>query len=603
MSSSVKNSKGSLLRLTSWATGYAVRRKGPLASVGTSMLFKTGLDLLKPWPMVFLVDYVLGGKILPTSAASWLHLLPGTGSANGLILWTAAATVLLFLLSWAAGLWNSIASINLGQRAIYDLAGDLFARLQSLSLRFHTSSSVGDNIRRVTADCASVSVIIKDALLPVITAVISLISMFLIMWRVDAGLALLSMAVIPVMALIFRLYAQPMMQRSYEQQEIESRIYETVEQTFSAIPAVQAFGREPLNEARFTSAVNDSLQATLRTTRVQVQFKILIGLTTALGTAAVLWLGGHHALQGELKIGAILLFLSYLAAFYTPLESIMYSSSTLQAAAGSAWRVWEIFEMVPEIADKPGAVKMPPIRGEIRFENVTFGYERERPVLRNLSLHVQPGQTIALVGPTGAGKSSMVSLLPRFFDPWSGRVLIDGMDLRDVQVKSLRHQIALVLQEPFAFPQTIAENIAYGRPDATRQEIIEAAQAANAHEFILRLPKKYESVVGERGATLSGGERQRLSIARALLKNAPILILDEPTSALDAETEQSMMQALKRLTAHRTTFIIAHRLSTIRHADKIVVLKEGVIAETGTHSELLSKEGMYAEYCRLQFKS
>ncbi|HEY0456957.1 MAG TPA: ABC transporter ATP-binding protein [Verrucomicrobiae bacterium] len=599
----MKNSRGGLLRLTSWATGYAVRRKGPLASVGTSMLFKTGLDLLKPWPMVFLVDYVLGGKILPTSAASWLHLLPGTGSANGLILWTAAATVLLFLLSWAAGLWNSIASINLGQRAIYDLAGDLFARLQSLSLRFHTSSSVGDNIRRVTADCASVSVIIKDALLPVITAVISLISMFLIMWRVDAGLALLSMAVIPVMALIFRLYAQPMMQRSYEQQEIESRIYETVEQTFSAIPAVQAFGREPLNEARFTSAVNDSLQATLRTTRVQVQFKILIGLTTALGTAAVLWLGGHHALQGELKIGAILLFLSYLAAFYTPLESIMYSSSTLQAAAGSAWRVWEIFEMVPEIADKPGAVKMPPIRGEIRFENVTFGYERERPVLRNLSLHVQPGQTIALVGPTGAGKSSMVSLLPRFFDPWSGRVLIDGMDLRDVQVKSLRHQIALVLQEPFAFPQTIAENIAYGRPDATRQEIIEAAQAANAHEFILRLPKKYESVVGERGATLSGGERQRLSIARALLKNAPILILDEPTSALDAETEQSMMQALKRLTAHRTTFIIAHRLSTIRHADKIVVLKEGVIAETGTHSELLSKEGMYAEYCRLQFKS
>jgi ATP-binding cassette subfamily B protein len=592
-----------VLRLCSWSFQYALRRKRALAGAVASMLAKTGLEVLKPWPMVFLVDYVLTGKAMPSDLSHVLQFLPGTGNSAGLILWSVTFTVLVFLLNWAAGLWNTLAGLSLGQRMIYDLAADLFARLQSLSLRFHTSKAVGDNIRRVTADCASVSVIIKDALLPVVASLISLAIMFAIMWRIDPGLTLLSLAVVPVMALAFRLYAGPMMTRSYEQQEIESRIYEMTEQTFSAMAVVQAFGREELNDARLRGTLSDALTATLATTRVQIHFKLLIGLASALGTAAILWFGARHALAGRLSVGEIILFLSYLASLYAPLAAIMYSSATIQSAAGSAWRVWEIFETVPEVTDKPGAKALGRAQGHVIFDDVSFGYEAGRSVLQGISLEAKPGEIIALVGPSGAGKSSLVSLLPRFFDPWSGRVLLDGQEISEAQLKSLRSQVALVLQEPFLFPQTIAENIAYGRPDATRAEIEAAAKAANAHEFIMRLPLRYETVIGERGASLSGGERQRISIARALLKDAPILILDEPTSALDAETETALMEALTRLMTERTTFIIAHRLSTIRHAHRIVVLHEGRIVETGTRSELLAKNGMYAEFFRLQFGS
>jgi ATP-binding cassette subfamily B protein/subfamily B ATP-binding cassette protein MsbA len=595
------NSKKGMLNLCLWALSYAVHRWVPLAGVVITMLLKVGLDVLKPWPMVFLVDHVLQTKAMPAWMSHIVGWLPGELTKTQLVGWSVAATVSIFLLSWAIGLVNAYANISLGQRIVYDLASDLFATLQQLSLRFHASKSVGDNIRRVTADCACVSTIVKDALLPVISSVVAVAAMFNILWHIDAKLALLSLAVVPYMLAVLGYYAQPMLEFSYQQQEEEARIYEIVEQTFSAMPVIQAFGREDLNDRRFAQATDATLASTLSLTKLQLRFKVLMGLASAVGTAGILWLGARHALDGTMTIGTILLFLSYLASLYDPLSTVMYTSATIQAAAGSARRVREVLDAERVVADKSGAVKLTSMRGQVKIENVTFGYEPNRPVLRNLSLTVEPGETVALVGTTGAGKSTLVSLVPRFFDPWEGRVTIDGHDVREVQLKSLRENVAIVLQEPFLFPLTIAENIAYSRPHATMAEIEAAARAANAHEFIARLPEGYHTVIGERGATLSGGERQRLSIARALLKNAPILILDEPTSALDAESESLLLEALDRLAKGRSTFIIAHRLSTIRRATRILVLKDGVIAESGSHEELIERGELYASLHQIQF--
>ncbi len=589
------------VRLCLWLLGYALRRRPALLALLLTMVLKIGLDVLTPWPMKVLVDHALGDTPLPDALARAAELLPGAATRESLLVWSVAATVALFLLGWALGLATAYANIAFGQRMIFDLAADLFGHLQRLSLRFHSRRPVGDSILRVTSDCDCVSTIVKDALLPVLASLFSLVAMFAIMWQMDAALTLLSLTVLPIMILSLRLYAGPMLERGYAQQEIEGRVYGIVEETLSAIPVVQAFGREDDSDRRFRASTCGTLDATLAMTSVQLQFKILLGLATAVGTAGILWVGARHVLEGSLTLGGIIVFLSYLGSLYGPLESLMYTPSTVQGAAGSAWRVMEILETEQEVTDTPGAPPLPPARGHIRLEHVSFGYEPDRPVLHDVSLEALPGQTVAIVGATGAGKSTLVSLVPRFFDPWSGRVTVDGHDVRTVQLKSLRSQVALVLQEPFLFPLTIAENIAYGRPNAPRDAIEAAAHAANAHRFITRLPEGYDTIIGERGATLSGGERQRLAIARALLKDAPILILDEPTSALDAETESQLLEALDRLMQGRTTLIIAHRLSTIRGADRIVALHDGQVVEEGTHADLLAQHGLYAHFHHLQF--
>jgi ATP-binding cassette subfamily B protein/subfamily B ATP-binding cassette protein MsbA len=402
------------------------------------------------------------------------------------------------------------------------------------------------------------------------------------------------------MAVAMLRYSGAMADRSYEQQEAEGRLYETVEQTLSGLPVVQAFAQEGAADRRLAADMDRIMRATIRMTWAQFHFKIALGAITALGAAAVFWVGAQHTFSGQLSVGTILVFLAYLSSLYSPLQDVSHGSSTVSEAVGSARRVVEVLDAPPDVVDRPGAVALGEVRGDVGFEELWFGYEPGRPVLRGVSFEARPGQVVAVVGPTGAGKSTLAGLLPRFFDPDRGSVLLDGRDLRDVRLETVRASVSLVLQESFLFPFSIAENIAYGRPGASPEEIEAAARAANAHEFVSQLPDGYDTLVGERGATLSGGERQRVAIARALLKDAPVLVLDEPTSALDAETERSLLGALERLMAGRTTLVIAHRLSTIRRADQILVLRAGEIIERGSHDELIALGGAYARMHAIQ---
>lgn len=587
-------------RLIAWLGRYAIRRWGGLLAVLGAMIGKIVLDLLKPWPMKVLVDNGLSARDLSPSLAALAALLPAADTREGLIAWSVAATVLLFLCAWALGVATTYANIGFGQRMVYDLATDLFSHLQRLSLRFHSRQSVGDSIRRVTTDCGCVSVIIKDAVLPVVAALVTLAAMFVVMWRMEPRLTLLSMLVAPWLALVLRRYMQPMLDRSYEQQEAEGGMYAVIERTLAALPVVQAFGREPASDRAFARSTDRVLHAAVASTLVGVKFKVLTALATGAGTAGIVWVGAQSVLDGRLTVGGLLVFLAYLAALYGPLEMLMYGPSATQAAAGSARRVLELLETRREVDDRPGARRIARLHGHVRIEGVTFGYDPERPILRNVSLEVRPGETVAIVGPTGAGKSTLAGLVPRFYDPWQGRITIDGIDVRDIELRSVRSNVALVLQEPFLFPMTIAENIAYARPSASRDDIEAAARAANAHAFIMRLPQGYDTVVGERGATLSGGERQRLSVARAILKDAPVLILDEPTSAVDAETEAALLEALQRLMRGRATIMIAHRMSTTANATRIAVLANGGIVEQGTPAELLHQGGLYQRYHSMQ---
>jgi ATP-binding cassette subfamily B protein/subfamily B ATP-binding cassette protein MsbA len=424
------------------------------------------------------------------------------------------------------------------------------------------------------------------------------------MAQVDGTLTLLAVVVAPFMIGASFLVGKPLRAAAKLKREIESRIQSHIQQTLTGIPVVQAFTQEDREHARFEQFADIAIRAQQRSTLVGSINSLSSGLITTLGAGLILWIGARHVLQGTLTVGGILLFLVYLGSLQTQMKVFANIYTALQGLNASADRVLEVLRAEPELTEKKTAhVFERRVRGEIEFQNVSFGYEPGREVLKNISLHIDAGETLAIVGPSGAGKTTLINLVPRFFDPWEGRVLLDGIDVRDVQIESLRQQVALVLQEPFLFGKhSIAENIGYAKPDASRQEIEAAARVANAHEFIQRLPQGYDTVLGERGATLSGGERQRLAIARAVLKDAPIVILDEPTSALDAQTEHSLLEALERLMEGRTTLIIAHRLSTVRRADRIVVLDAGRIVECGSHDELMADGSFYAHYHNIQFQ-
>lgn len=582
---------------------YARPELPRLSVVVAMMLGVVAIQVLKPWPLKLAVDHVL---LAPkeTPGVQWLAALPGASSATGLLAWLAAGTVLLFLAASGMGLVRAYVQARAGKAMIYGLGLDLFDHIQRLTITYHGRQRAGDLLQRVMRDSACVRDLVMGVYLPVMSMVATIVVMFAVMWRLDPDLALVAFLFALPLGLVGRRFYGPMTERKYKESALHGDIMAMAEQTLTSLPVVQAFGRESLEDSRFKQLTERTLRTFLRLTSTQLQFKFVGTAVAAVGTAVVLFVGARHVLEGSLTVGGLLVFLAYLASFYGPLTTLAFLSEGAAYSSAGARRVLEVLDAEEQVREAPGAraleARAPGAGGHVQLEGVTFGYETDRPVLREVTLEVRPGETLGLVGATGSGKSTLVSLIPRFFDPWEGRVLFDGTDVRDVKLSSLRDQVAVVLQEPFLLPLSVAENIAYGRPEARLEELVAAAEAAQADDFIRELPEGYDTVIGERGATLSGGQRQRLAIARALLKDAPVLILDEPTSALDAETEASLLDALDRLMEGRTTFVVAHRLSAIRRADRIAVLEGGCVVEQGSVEELLASRGRYHRLLQLQ---
>jgi len=557
-----------------------------------------GVELLKPWPLQIVIDYVLGGKTPPSAGllGQLLSLPPGV-----LLLFACVALVIVHFAAGALTLWHNYTTIRVGQSMVNDLRGDLYAHLQLLSLAYHGRQRVGDLMYRVTADSFAVQTMIMNGALPILSAVILLGGMLIVLFPMDPLLTMLALAIVPILFVLIATFNKKIVDVATEVRDLDSRVYSLVQWGMAAIKVVQAFTKEAEEHRRFMGASRDSLHATLRLYNWQTLYSGGVNVIIALGTAVVVYAGARAVMAGTLSIGQLIVFIAYLAQLYAPINQITQSWSLIAGARVGAARVFEVLDTEADL--KSGARQFPPegTQGAIAWHGVGFRYRPETPVLSDIDFAVPAGSTIAVVGPTGAGKSTLLGLLPRFFDPTRGTVTIDGIDIREFTLPSLRSQIAMVLQPPLIFPLSVADNIAYGRPGADHAAIEEAARAARIHETITGLPEGYQTVLGEAGAALSEGEKQRITIARALLRDAPILILDEPTSALDVATEALVMAAIETLMRGRTSFIIAHRLSTVRRCDRIIVLKDGAIAEQGNFAELVRRGGIFADYYRTQF--
>jgi ATP-binding cassette, subfamily B, bacterial len=538
-------------------------------------LMSTPVALLTPVPLKIAVDNVLGDEPLPSFMQP---MLPGfVADSKGMAFaLSVALIVIVALLAQLRGIGTSILRTYAGEKVVIDFRTRLFRHAQRLSLSYHDSRGTSDSIYRIQYDALAVQWIAVEGVIPFITSIVTLVGMIYVTALIDFQLALVALAISPLLFLVLRIYGRRLRKGWRGQKQLESSSLKVVQETLGGIRVVKAFGQEDRERERFTGKASETLRAKIRLSLQEGGLGSMVGLIIAAGQAAVLFIGVRNVQAGTLTLGDLLVVMGYLTQLYRPLESMSKKVGDLQGSLASAERTFTLLDQTPEVNEKPNAIPLSRAKGAVSFRNVSFAYDGDdTPVLQNISFEVDPGTQVGISGATGAGKTTLVSLLTRFYDPTSGRITLDGIDLRDYKLADLRNQFAIVLQEPILFSTSIAENIAYANLDATSEEIMAAARAANAHEFIKNLPEGYETQVGERGMKLSGGERQRISLARAFLKDAPILILDEPTSSVDVKTEATIMEAMTRLMQGRTTFMIAHRLSTLKRCDMKLEIEQG----------------------------
>ena len=568
---------------------------GLLAVVGEGIA-----NLLQPWPLKIVLDDVLRSHEGHGAAMHWMHRVVGT-SDLAVLKFACAAVLAIAMLDAISSYAEKYLTTSVAQWISYDLRTTIYSHIQKLSLAFHDQKRTGDLISRVTSDIDSIQSFITQGLLGVLINLITLIGMIGVMFYLNWKFTLVALSVAPILAVVVYTYTRRIKKASREVRKKEGEITSVVEEALSSIRVVKAFAREDYEVKRLEAEGLEGIEIALRARSLKAKLTPIVDVIVAVGTCLVLWFGARLVLKGSLSAGAMVVFILYLGKMYKPMQELSKMTDTYSKAAVGYERIQEVLQTERDVKDAPRAIRAPCFTGQIEFDHVSFGYTPESLIIEDLTFEINAGQVAALVGPTGAGKTSIIGLVARFYDPTSGAVKIDGVDIRRYRQKSLRQQISFVLQETMLFHAPVWQNIAYGKPEATRDEIIHAAELANAAEFIDKLPDGYDTVLGERGMTLSGGQRQRVAIARAVIRNTPILILDEPTSGLDSASEKLVFEALDRLMENKTTIVIAHRLSTVRGADVIFVVQDGNIVEKGKHEQLLERGGLYSELYELQF--
>jgi ABC-type multidrug transport system fused ATPase/permease subunit len=559
---------------------------------GCLVVLSSLIGLLAPWPLQILVDNVLGNY--PMTGVLARVAGPIIDNRVALLVAVVAAGFAITLLTNGLTVLDNYVNTKIHESIVLDFRSDMFQHAQRLSLAYHDQRRTGKMIFAINGQGGATAGLLM-AVPPLAHSLLTLVGMFWVLLRIDSTLALLSLCVVPLLYYSVGYYMTHIQANLLKVKAMEGESLSMIHEAMQMLRVVVAFCREGYEFRRFRDQGERTVTERVKVTVQQTAFSLFVNTTTALGTALVLGVGGYFALQGRLTIGQLLVVMSYIAMVYRPLEQISTTMGSLQEHVASLRIAYDLLDQELDIKDQPEARDLVNARGDVTFDRLSFSYAGRKDTLKDINFSAGAGQVVALVGPTGAGKTTLVSLIPRFYEATGGRLLVDGTDIRQITLQSLRQAISIVLQEPLLFAGTIADNIRYGRLDATEDEVIEAAGAANAHDFVMALPKKYDTILGERGVHLSGGERQRISVARAFLKNAPILILDEPTSAIDSKTEGVILDALDRLMVGRTTFMVAHRLSTIRHADLIVVLNHGEVVEQGTHDELITHNGLYRQ--------